>query len=344
MKPCLLVRHAGPSSTLQDLGRIGAGRLGVSPAGALDPLLLRAANVTVGNPQGMACIEWTVQAGCFELQAHSALVAVTGDCAFTIDGVPAAPWRSHLVQRGQRLDIAARGDLRGYFALCGGFDIAPVLGSLSTHVRSGMGGWQGRALRDGDALPLVHERAAAGLSSRHVDLRALTPPPPALRIVWGPQDDAFTAQARDLLVSAPWQVSPRSDRMACTLSGPRLSHVADADIVSDGVVCGSVQVPGSGVPTLLLADRQTTGGYAKIATLISADLRHAAQWRPGATLRFVAVGQKEALGALIEQEARFVRWAGQPDAAQVVQEADAEILARANLVGGVADAADVLNV
>lgn len=344
MKPCLLMRRAGPSSTVQDLGRQGVGRLGVSPAGAMDPLLLRAANVAVDNPQGTACIEWTVQAGCFEVQAESARLAVTGDCAIAIDGVPAAPWRSHLLRRGQQIDIAARGDLRGYVAVFGGFDIAPVLGSLSTHVRSGLGGWQGRALRDGDMLPLLCERVPAGRPPRPLDLRALTPPPAALRIVWGPQDDAFRPEARDLLVSTPWQVSAHSDRMACTLSGPRLGHVHGADIVSDGVVCGSIQVLGSGVPTVLLADRQTTGGYAKIATLISADLRHAAQWRPGATLRLVAVGQDEALAALIAQEARFARHMGLAEGTLASPLADAEVLGSANLVSGVADAADVPNV
>ncbi len=341
MTPGLLVHSAGPWCTVQDLGRSGFGRLGVAPAGALDPLLLRAANVLVGNAETTAALEWTVRGGVFEIQARSARVAVTGDCSLAIDGLPVAPWRSHRLTRGQRLSVEARGDLRGYLAIFGGFAIEPVLGSLSTHVRSALGGWQGRTLRDGDALPLRCDEAPPA-SELHVDLAALGARPQALRIVWGPQDDAFAADVRERLLSSTWHVSTHSDRMACRLTGPPLAHRSGPDIVSDGVLTGSIQVPGSGEPMVLLADRQTTGGYPKIATVISADLRHFAQLRPGEAVRFAAVDLDQAIALRAEQEARFCAWARSvagprpaPDAA-----ADAHVLATTNLVSGVSDAAD----
>ena len=291
----LLARDPGPFATIQDLGRYGYQRFGVSVSGAMDECALRIANMLVGNSQGAAAIEFTLVGGTYEVEAETCRVAIAGgEFPVTIDGKPAAAYASHTLKRGSRIAIgqASRGT-RGYLAVAGGFDLPVVLGSRSTHLRSGLGGLDGAPLAAGSRLPLARETAPDG-----ADLWLSPDLWPAgdgvLRVVLGPQDDLFTEAGVATFLSGEYKILPDSDRMGYRFNGPAVEHADDYNIVSDGIARGSVQIVGSGQPIILLADRQTTGGYAKIATVISADLPLLAQLRPGNSVRFEAVSLDEA--------------------------------------------------
>jgi 5-oxoprolinase (ATP-hydrolysing) subunit C len=275
-------------TSLQDAGRVGWRRHGVSTSGAMDRLALAAANVLVGNAPDAAAIELMLLGGTFRIEGGAARLAVAGaPCAVTVDG-EAVPESATLTLRdGQTLAVGtARSGVYAYLAAAGRFALAPQLGSLSLHARARIGGLHGRPLRPGDRLPL----GPAPALDRDLALEPVPLAPDApVRVVLGPQADHFTAAALAAFASSTYVVSGAADRMGYRLNGPRLEHAAGYNIVSDGVVAGSVQVPGTGEPIVMMADCQTTGGYPKIATVISADLRVIAQRRPGAAVRFEAV-------------------------------------------------------
>jgi biotin-dependent carboxylase-like uncharacterized protein len=296
----LQVKTAGPLSTLQDAGRFGWQRFGVSVSGAFDSTYLALANRLVGNAPTDAAIEMTLRGDSYVVTAESCRVAVAGDFALGIDGEPAAVWQSHRLVRGQVMKVGgAKRDLRGYLAVEGGFALAPTLGSLSTHVRTGVGGFNGRALKSGDVLPLLQPRAEtrreAALDSDLLPERA-----GAVRVVLGPQDDHFTPAGIATFFANSYEVTRESDRIGYRLSGPKIEHARGYNIISDGIPTGAVQVPGSGEPIVLMIDRQTTGGYPKIATVITPDVARLAQVRPGDQLRFQAVSLEQARGILAE--------------------------------------------
>jgi biotin-dependent carboxylase-like uncharacterized protein len=338
--PALRVVEPGPFTTLQDLGRVGYQRFGVPVAGAMDPVALAIANLLVGNAAGTGALELTLAGGTFEVEAAAARVALAGDFDLRIDGQAAVPWRAYRLGRGQALEVrASRGPARAYLAVAGGFAVAPVLGSVATHTRAGMGGLNGRALHAGDRLPLA-------LDAPGPDPDLALPPgdrPPVAdvaRVVLGPQADHFTDEAVETFLAAPYRLSALSDRMGARLEGPPLAHAKGANIVSDGVAAGSVQVPGSGLPLVLLADRQTTGGYPKVATVIGADLPLFARLRPGEAVRFAAVTVEAAQAARREQAAWLAGLPSRLVPAGGPAPLDLGALARATLVSGVWDPAD----
>lgn len=295
-----------PFVTLQDRGRQGWRRFGVSGSGAMDPGQLAIANVLVGNPPQQAALEFAFAGGVWEVGAGWCRIAVTGGSfAVAIDGAPLPPFATATLRRGQKLSIGAAPDaVWGYLAVAGGFALPGQLGSLSTHARSGIGGYAGRALREGDELPLATDRVAGRAERRIV--------PPAqdegpIGLVLGPQLDHFTAEAVATLLGAEYRIGRHSDRMAYRLEGPALAHRGGHDIVSDGTVPGSIQVPGNGTPLVLMRDCQTTGGYPKIATVIAADLPRLAQLRPESSLRFRALTVEEAQRQGMARAARLQR-------------------------------------
>ncbi len=303
------MREPGLHTTLQDLGRFGSQRFGVPVAGALDSVALCLANAVAGNPPGMAALEILVAGPTLEVEVESIRVALggTGAAIETIEGgerrtIPA--WHSVSLKRGTVFRIGALPETQcAYLAVEGGFTARPVLGSVSTYARSGLGGFEGRALCAGDILPVVQE------SSPRQSEVALSAAPELcrdqpIRVVLGPQHDLFTAEARETLLTAAFVISNSADRMGIRLDGAKLAHAGAADIVSDGTAPGSIQVPGSGQPIVLLADRQTTGGYPKIATVISADLPVLARRRPGDEVRFEAVELAAAIAIRKDQQ----RW------------------------------------
>jgi biotin-dependent carboxylase-like uncharacterized protein len=345
MKPALRVVTSGLMTTLQDLGRPGYQRLGIPVSGALDAVSLRAANLLVGNAQGTGALEIAYQGPTLAVEAESVRVAFTGasapidivsdEGASGIRRVP--PLQSVRLGKGQLLRIGAlSGSAVGYLAVEGGFDIAPALGSQSTFARAGLGGQHGRALRQGDRLPLRHEQAQDRQECilPSLDLAA----PRHFRVVLGPQDDYFSQQGKRTLLESVYTVTPASDRMGMRLEGPLLEHTGGYNIVSDGIAPGSIQVPGNGLPIVLLADRQTTGGYPKIATVISADIPALGRLTPGAKVAFAAVDLTAAeaahhqLHADIDTIARSI--------VTLRAAVDATKLLEANLVSGMIDAHD----
>ena len=291
--PRLLALAPSPFVTLQDAGRQGWQRFGVSACGAMDVEALAAANALVGNPTHAAALEFAYAAGEWRLEGASCRIAVAGGgFRVRIANRVLPAWRSATMAAGETLRVDGGADaVWGYLAIAGGIDLPGQLGSLSTHLRSGIGGLHGRALQAGDALPLALATAPAGPEHSLAPRRREAG---AIRVVLGPQDDYFTPEAIEAFLSAPFTVSQQIDRLGYRLAGPALVHAKGFNIISDGVVAGSIQVPGNGQPIVLMRDCQPPGGYPKIATVITADLGRLAQSRPGTELRFRQVGIAEA--------------------------------------------------
>ncbi len=282
------VLEPGLLTTVQDGGRYGWARYGIPPSGAVDEVALRIANMLVDNAPDAAGLEITLSGP--TLRALRPLSVALSGARFEVrrNGVQPVPFHeSFTLQAGDVLTFGrCYQGVRAYLAVRGGLALPAFLGSQSTYVPGGFGGLEGRALRAGDVLPVC---AAPLLTDvRRWPAHALPPysTAPTLRVIPGPQADHFPQEAWTVFLSAPYTVSPRSDRMGARLEGPRLTHRGAAEIISDGVVTGSVQVPPDGQPIVLLADHQTTGGYAKIATVIRADVPLLAQCPPGAVVRF----------------------------------------------------------
>ena len=337
MTGALKVVTPGLQTTVQDLGRWGQQRLGLPVAGALDPVALRLANALVGNPQGAAGLEVRFAGPTLEVEADEVLVALTGALEGRLEDDPPAvlrPWRSWRLHRGQRVRIACAGGAVGCLAVGGGFALAPVAESLATYARAGLGGLAGRALQAGDLLPL-----AGGADGRR-ELELARPPAAdegPIRAVAGPQADYFTDEALAAFTEATWTVSSEADRMGLRLEGPALRHKGAADIISDGIATGCIQVPANGQPILLMVDRQTVGGYPKIATVASVDLPRVGRLKPGDRLRFAMVEVAEAQAARRAAERRLMALAADLVPAAPLGRIDAARLLDANLISGVVD-------
>jgi biotin-dependent carboxylase-like uncharacterized protein len=273
----------------------------------VDDIALRVANILVGNPRDAAALELTAVGPRLRFLAD-AVVALTGaEVDADLEGGPVPWYKSFRTRPGQVLDVRActRG-LRAYLAIAGGIDVPVLLGSRSTCRVAGFGGFRGRALAVGDVVQVMPpSRPLSDLVLREVPggWRPRPGPPVTLRVVMGPQDDAFTPGGRRTFLESPYRVTPNADRMGYRLDGPAIAHLDSADILSDWVPLGGVQVPGDGKPIILLTDRQTTGGYPKIATVIKPDIGLVAQLRPGDALTFRAVSVAEAQAAACKVEA-----------------------------------------
>jgi biotin-dependent carboxylase-like uncharacterized protein len=347
MKPALHVLAPGLMTTLQDVGRRGYQHLGIPVSGALDPIALAAANALVGNGPGAGALEVAYQGPTLAVEAESARFAFAGGTVAieVLSGYGAStaarlpPLRSVRLRKGDMLHVGGiAGSAVGYLAVEGGFNVAPVLGSQSTYARAGLGGFGGRALRSGDLLPLhqAHARDCPESMLPGLELAA----PERIRVVLGPQDDHFSERGRRTFLESVYTVSPASDRMGMRLAGPPLEHCDGFNIVSDGIASGSIQVPGNGLPIVLLADHQTTGGYPKIATVIAADLPALGRLAPGAKVAFAAVSVAEAEAAHRELAARLAQLPRQIVAVRSTAALDEMALLRANLVSGVVSAHD----
>lgn len=285
MIPALRAVAPGPHVTIQDGGRRGWRRFGVSGCGAMDMPSLAAANALVGNPPEAPALEFAHVGGSWEVLAESVRIAVAGGSfGISADGVPLQPWRTHRLQRGQLLHIKGAGDaVWGYLAVAQGFDLTPELGSCSTHLRSGLG--RGR-LAEGDTLPL-RVASVPVMRERQLVPHAYAKDP--IRVVLGPQDEYFRRDEIEAFLAAKYRVTYRADRMGTWLEGPAVTHSGGFNVVSDGLVPGCIQIPGSGMPVVLMMDCQTIGGYPKLATIVSADLPRFAQCRPGTAVSFAAL-------------------------------------------------------
>ena len=303
-QPGMCVIKPGMLTTIQDTGRWGYQAHGVPVAGPMDPVSHRVANALVGNARDAALLEITLVGPELEFEDER-LVAVAGaDFDLSLDGRPAPLNAPFTVAAGSRLRFGARGlGARAYLAVSGGIAVTPTLGSRSTHVVSAMGSLGGRALLAGDRLPLGDPSLRQGAALAPQEAMAALPDGGAtIRVLAGPQADRFTADALETLQSAPYTVAGNSDRMGFRLEGLALAFARGADIISDATPLGVLQVPASGQPILLMADRQTTGGYPKIATVIAADIAIAGQLAPSDAIMFRVCTAGEAMKALIAQE------------------------------------------
>jgi biotin-dependent carboxylase-like uncharacterized protein len=342
MNAGLKVLSPGFYTTVQDLGRVGWQAFGVPVSGALDGFALRLGNALAGNPPGMAALEILYSGPTFEVAADSVRIAAAGvGVGLAVRGGRAvAPWQSVTLAAGEVFQfILGAESVCGYLAVAGGIAVPPLLGSASTYARAGLGGLEGRALRHGDLVPLAIERAPERAEER------LPAPPSAasgqpIRVILGPQQESFTEEAVAALLAAEFRISKNADRMGMRLDGPLLRHRHGWDIVSDAIATGAIQVPGSGQPILLLADHQTTGGYPKIATVISADLPLVGRRRPGDALRFTAVTVEEAERLAREEERLFAALLATLEPVAGNGGIDLATLYAGNLISGVVSARD----
>ncbi len=320
------VLKPGPMSSLQDLGRVGYQRFGVIVSGAMDEWSHRVANLLAGNLADEATLEITLMGPSLFFEKTALLAIVGADLSPRIGEAPVPMGRPVLVRAGSQLDFGRRAfGCRAYLAVHGGFAVAPVMDSRSTYLRAGFGGFEGRALRKGDVLPVGEREPHAVFASlgRKLDsgsdafaclpedtFATIAHPatePRALRTIAGQQWNAFTDEARSQFMGAEFRVNANSDRMGYRLEGPVLALRAPLEMISEGVAFGTVQVPPDGNPIVLMADRQTAGGYPKIAAVASVDLPLLAQTVPQQGVRFERVSLEDAQRLYLQREVEFDR-------------------------------------
>ena|SRR5574344_765697 len=293
----VIVEKSGALTTIQDMGRTGYERFGVSPAGPMDIRSFVLANLLVGNPKNTAAMEISIIGPTLRFTERG-VIAITGcDIAPRRLGKPLEMYKTIVVEAGDviQMGIAPSG-CRAYLAIAGGFAVPKVMGSCATSVQNKIGGKDGRKLKNGDELQVGQPTVALSqLAGRALSKEKFGYDQPlTIRVIMGPQDNEFTAQGLDTFFNSIYTVSNDSNRMGYRLEGPVIEHKGDGNIISDGIVTGSVQVPTAGLPIIMLAERQTVGGYTKIATVISVDLPKIGQCRPGDTIRFQAISIDEA--------------------------------------------------
>jgi 5-oxoprolinase (ATP-hydrolysing) subunit C len=332
----LVVSSIGPASSVQDRGRYGAQRYGLVPGGAMEPLALAAANTLVGNEAFAAAIEIGPFTASFTARGGAVRVGLAGaERSADLAGRAVAVNMSMTIADGETLNLGfAKGGAFSYLAIEGGIDGELTFGSRSVNQRAGLGSPYPRPLQAGDEFPA---KPASTAADRRIELPAVSGP---IRVVLGPQDDEFSDEAKALLLGSDWTISATSDRMGYRLEGPAIKHLHGHNIVSDGTVNGSIQVPGNGAPIVLMPDRGTTGGYPKIATVISADFGRFAQTPAGTAFRFKAVSMQEAQAAA-KTFAELLRTL--PDRLRGLEnlELNIEALHDANVAGSAVSAIDV---
>lgn len=303
----IIIDNPGLLTTIQDEGRFGYGRFGVTSSGPMDAESFQIANLLAGNPPGESALEATVLGPSFRV-TEDTVIAITGaDMAPVMNGVSIPMNRAISVPAGSEVKLqAAKNGSRTYIAVCGGFDVPLVMGSRATSLQCHIGGLDGRKLEKGDVLPLRPAYGVpANLSHRSVAYEIRRKRENTIRVLLGPQDDCFTAEGLRTFLQTPYTVSKEFDRMGCRLEGEPIRHKTDGNIISDGIVNGAIQVPTTGQPIIMLSERQATGGYTKIATVISVDLPIIGQCCPGDIIRFQAVPIEEAHRLLHQRQRRM---------------------------------------
>lgn len=317
----LKILKPGLLSTVQDLGRIGYQKQGVIASGVMDPVAHRIANLLVGNDQNEASLEMTLAGPKIEFQ-ESALISICGgDLAPHINGEPVKQWRPVYVQKGSVLTFGqAKEGCRAYLAVAGGIDVPVVMESRSTYMRAEIGGFHGRSLESNDELMIGTPSPSAEETLEELEREANDQPfvemdwyvatdfapqfqeDQPIRVIKGREFELFTTESQQALFSETFKVSSKSDRMGYRLEGAELSLENKQSMISEAVAFGTIQVPSNGQPIVLLADRQTTGGYPKIAQIASVDLPVIGQMKPGATISFEEITLEEAQKLYLNRE------------------------------------------
>lgn len=296
MKEIFYVQKPGLLTTVQDLGRIGYQQYGVVVAGAMDSFAMQIANLLVGNEPNEAVLEATIVGPSLEAAGDAVIAICGGDLNPQVNGKDAPLWKSFLLKKGDILTFnGLKSGARAYISISGGIDVPKVMGSKSTYLKAALGGLKGRALQKGDVI------IGKGIVEKNTIGRLLHPSlipnyekDMVIRVVPGPHIAAFSKEAADTFFSSVYEVTPQSDRMGYRLKGVKIPHQKGADILSEATPLGGIQVPADGQPIILMADRQTTGGYTMIATVITVDFMFVAQAVPGAKIRFKPVTIQEA--------------------------------------------------
>ncbi|CAG7624235.1 5-oxoprolinase subunit C [Paenibacillus solanacearum] len=318
----LLITKPGLLTTVQDIGRFGAQKYGVIVGGAMDAAALRIANLLVGNDEGEAGLEITMLGPEMILDRAMTISICGGDLSPKLDGEPVPMWRTVFAAKGSCLQFGTlKQGCRAYLAVGGGLDIPVQMGSRSTYLRAGIGGFQGRALRAGDRIPLrvpshrsrkwlgamaLASGGARFAASRWSVSHDLIPPyaesPATIQVLAGQEIHLFREESVHAFFNATYTVLPQSDRMGYRLTGETLELKERKEMISSAVTFGTIQVPSDGKPIVLMADRQTTGGYPKIAQVITADLPLLSQVNLGGRVRFCLVSLREAQKAYVMRE------------------------------------------
>lgn len=320
----ITITKPGLLSTIQDLGRFGYQKYGVITSGAMDSLSHRIANILVGNAENKPTIEMTFLGPIIQFQQDALIAICGGDLSPTIQNRPVRMWRPVLIRKGAQLKFAqAHTGCRAYLAVAGGFSIPSIMNSTSTYIRANVGGFHGRALKAGDQLsfaeiPALSSKLMKKLLNRDPDLpfvemdwsvsTDLIPKfkkESVIHVINGRHSHLFTKESQEWLWTKPFQITLQSDRMGYRLNGPRLHLEKPMEILSEAVTFGTIQVPADGNPIILMADRQTTGGYPKIGEIASIDLSFLAQAKPLDTIFFTNISLEEAQLLLIERERKI---------------------------------------
>lgn len=295
LKPGLL-------TTLQDLGRYGYQKSGMAVSGAMDDLALKIGNLLLGNAVHEASLECTLAGPVIVFEVQQMIAITGGNLSPKLNGEAVEVWRPLYVPKGSTLSFGKAVDgCRSYLCVYGGFDVPQVLSSQSTYLRAGIGGWEGRALKADDHIPFKKSyhgpsRKIGWSAGRNIypDLSVR-----AIRVIKGPEFEQFTPQSISSFFNEPFTISSQADRMGYRLNGPSLQRNTDKELLSAAVTFGTVQVPGQGTPIVLMADHQTTGGYPRIAQVISADLTLLAQMQPGQQITFELITLEQAQALLL---------------------------------------------
>ncbi len=294
----MLIEQGGMLTTIQDGGRVGYGQFGIPRCGAMDEYSMSLANILVGNPLHTATLEITVTGPCIRFTSPTLIALAGGRFSPKLNGNNLPMYTAFMVNAGDLLEVGS-GSYRTYLAVAGGFDLPKLLGSHSAYLKVDLGGAFQRGLKTGDQVPTFAPNCDFSL----LHGRSITPPVHGnneLRVTLGPQRELFTSEGVRTFLDSVYTVGA-NDRMGYRLTGQKVEHVEDANIISDGIVPGAVQVPQDGQPIVMMADCQTTGGYAKIATVISTDLPKLAQLNSGDTLRFCEVSVEQAQAIYVQR-------------------------------------------
>lgn len=291
----IIIHDGGLYTTVQDYGRYGYQDVGFSVCGAMDKRSLAIANMLVDNKEDEAGLEITLVGPEIEFTKSNFISITGGNLKPKINGIEVDMYKAIFVNEKDILTFEnAKSGARAYIAFAGGLNIQSIMGSKSTNVKCSLGGYKGRTLKSGDFISFSSPKDyLPNFLSRYLNYKDEHSEDIVLRVILGPQDNEFTEDGLKTFLSASYKVTNDFDRMGCRLDGPKIEHKTSADIISDGIVLGSIQIPPNGKPIIMLADRQTTGGYTKIGTVISIDIRKLAQSKTGDIIKFKEISLNE---------------------------------------------------
>ncbi|MFJ8066971.1 biotin-dependent carboxyltransferase family protein [Psychrobacillus sp. NPDC096426] len=308
------VLHSGLLTTVQDIGRYGSQKYGVIVSGAMDSYSLRLANILVGNKENEATLEITLYGTTLQFEEDTLIAITGGDFLTTIDGIIAPLWRPVLIKKNSilKFNSAIKGS-RAYVAFAGGINTPQIMGSKSTYLRANIGGYEGRALKKGDFLKIGEKNKTSEALLQQLDDKNISwsinfnelinfQQDLIIRVLKGTEFERFDKENQQTFFQQSYTLTVQSDRMGYRLEGPSISLSEKFELLSEGVTFGTIQIPPNGQPIILMADRQTTGGYPKFGQVITADLPSLAQLQPRATIRFTEVTLKEAETVLVQNE------------------------------------------